>query len=48
MECDKICFKKTQNTPDYPDYFKLDGCVIADKITIANQFNTYFPVLAQN
>ena len=40
MECDKRGFK--QNTPDYPDYFKLDGCVIADNITIANQFNTYF------
>ena len=38
----KEVLNKTQNTPDYPDYFKLDGCVIADKITIANQFNTYF------
>ena len=33
---------KTQNIPVYPDSFKLDGCVIADKINIANQFNTYF------
>ena len=38
----KEVLNKTQNTPDYPDYFKLDGCVIADNITIANQFNTYF------
>ena len=38
----KEVLNKTQTTPDYPDYFKLDACVIADKITIANQFNTYF------
>ena len=38
----KEVLNKTQNTPDYPDYSKLDGCVIADNITIANQFNTYF------
>ena len=44
----KEVLNKTQNTPDYPDSFKLDGCVITDKINIANQFNTYFPVLAQN
>ena len=35
----KEVLNKTQNTPDHSDYFKLDGCVIADKITIANQFN---------
>ena len=44
----KEVLNKTQNTPDYPDYFKLDGCVIADKITIANQLIHIFPVLAQN
>ena len=33
---------KTQNSPDYPDSFKFDGCVITDKINIANQFNAYF------
>ena len=38
----KEVLNKTQNTPDYPDSFKLDGCVISDKINIANQFNTYF------
>ena len=38
----KEVLNKTQNTPDYPDCFKLDGCVRADKIIIANQFNTYF------
>ena len=44
----KEVLNKTQNTPDYPDSFKLDGCEITDQINIANQFNTYFPVLAQN
>ena len=38
----KEVLNKTQNTPDYPDSFKLDGCVITDKINIANQFNAYF------
>ena len=38
----KVVLNKTQNTPDYPDSFKLDGCVITDKINIANQFNAYF------
>ena len=38
----KEVLNKTQNTLDYPDSFKFDGCVITDKINIANQFNTYF------
>ena len=38
----KEVLNKTQNTPDYPDSFKLDGCVITDKKNIANQFNAYF------
>ena len=38
----KEVLNKTQNTPDYPDSFKLDGFVITDQINIANQFNAYF------
>ena len=38
----KEVLNKTQNTPDYPASFKLDGCVITDKINIANQFNASF------
>ena len=38
----KEVLHKTHTIPNYPEYFKLDGCVITDKINIANQFNKYF------
>ena len=44
----KEVFNKTQNTPDYPDSFKLDGCVIADQIQWIISLIHIFPVLAQN
>ena len=33
---------KTTNETQLPEFLKLDGKIITDKIDIANQFNTFF------
>ena len=38
----KEILNKSELKNEYPDYFKIDGKLVSDKLEIANQFNAHF------